>query len=1009
MRRQKRLTQRDCQELSHSREGSYALTQPFIHRTTSRDVNLGLYPRSRNKTWVRGRERDHFQSNNKTTHLTPTSVASRSQRPVQVEEMDFTDSDDELFSSQMEENPELFDAEPDIQPVSSRKRSYSSTCSQNTKQWKSMGDDNMASSSSFDDQYIDDEEMDSILNQLPDSCYGLLGITGNEDKYCEHINQFPDELLQCIFGFLPVVDLYKNVSLVCRHWKTLVSDPLFIPWKKLYHQYLGKEAQAVAKVKDLLINNGIRADDELCVLNLVRYFATFECSRTADPCSMLDCLKKHHLYPQTEACVTQRLPELANTAETVNAWAVLAVIVLLSNDVSDIQRLILCLKQSRSTLRLIEIIESLYCLATLLYAMRDQKILISNRIHYNVFYSLYLMENCSSNGNSKNSTILNLTNEQQQILNHDIAPGQVMKIMAFAGTGKTSTLIRYAEKRPHLQFLYVTFNKSIAVHARNMFPYNVTCKTFHSLAYEQIGKVYQQRKKLNPSQLTPYTVNFVLPEGKAGFVRAKLITRTLHTFFSSADETISKEHAPIWYKNTQGLQTRLSAEDTLFCKIEATKIWERMQSLDETRTPAHKMTHDGYLKLWQLRRPQLSSFDAIFVDEAQDCTPAIMQVVLSQTCGKIFVGDPHQQIYTFRGAVNALCEVPHTHIFYLTQSFRFGAEIAYVGATILDVCKKVKNKTLVGGSKEGSIQGCSKEEVAILCRTNCSVFEEAVRVTEGENPSRIHIIGGPENFGLNKILSIWILFQPEAERRSKGLYITDKSIALWLKHGGFSGLKKYATSAEDKELEAKIAIVEKYNIRIPELVRRIENCHTPDAKSADYILGTVHKAKGMEFATVHVTDDFVKVPCARHNLQRLQIPLDMSVEDEWNLLYVAVTRAKKHLVITKSVENLLTLAGEYFLRPELTSSVLKEGPVMCALQHCKNSLLENTVLTMKKTPIIYSDRKEDKGGYFCHACVCQRLGQITYLTAPPDMVESMHLKNENVVLPRHVEVLFEVI
>lgn len=46
---------------------------------------------------------------------------------------------------------------------------------------------------------------------------------------------------------------------------------------------------------------------------------------------------------------------------------------------------------------------------------------------------------------------------------------------------------------------------------------------------------------------------------------------------------------------------------------------------------------------------------------------AIMEVVLSQTCGKIFVGDPHQQIYTFRGAVNALCEVPHTHIFYLTQ------------------------------------------------------------------------------------------------------------------------------------------------------------------------------------------------------------------------------------------------------------------------------------------------------------------------------------------------------
>lgn len=46
---------------------------------------------------------------------------------------------------------------------------------------------------------------------------------------------------------------------------------------------------------------------------------------------------------------------------------------------------------------------------------------------------------------------------------------------------------------------------------------------------------------------------------------------------------------------------------------------------------------------------------------------AIMNIVLSQPCGKIFVGDPHQQIYTFRGAVNALFTVPHTHVFYLTQ------------------------------------------------------------------------------------------------------------------------------------------------------------------------------------------------------------------------------------------------------------------------------------------------------------------------------------------------------
>lgn len=47
--------------------------------------------------------------------------------------------------------------------------------------------------------------------------------------------------------------------------------------------------------------------------------------------------------------------------------------------------------------------------------------------------------------------------------------------------------------------------------------------------------------------------------------------------------------------------------------------------------------------------------------------PVIVDIMLSQSCGKILVGDPHQQIYTFRGAVNALHAVHHTHIYYLTQ------------------------------------------------------------------------------------------------------------------------------------------------------------------------------------------------------------------------------------------------------------------------------------------------------------------------------------------------------
>ncbi|XP_036764096.2 F-box DNA helicase 1 isoform X3 [Manis pentadactyla] len=859
------------------------------------------------------------------------------------------------------------------------------------------------------------EVEDTGPDPIPDSYYGLFGTSPCQEPQ-SHICSLPSEVLRHVFAFLPVEDLYWNLSLVCHLWREIISDPLFIPWKKLYHRYLMNEEQAVSKVDGILLNYGIEKESDLCVLNLIRYTATTKCSPSVDPGRALWSLRDHVLLPEAEACVRQHLPDLYAAAAGVNVWALVAAIVLLSSSVNDIQQLLLCLRRPGSTVTMPEITETLYCIAVLLYAMREKGINISNRIHYNIFYCLYLQENSCTQATEVREepsvwpgkkTSIQLTHEQQLILSHKMEPLQVVKIMAFAGTGKTSTLVKYAEKWSQSRFLYVTFNKSIAKQAELVFPSNVICKTFHSMAYGHVGRKYQLKKKLNLFKLTPFMVNAVLAEGKGGFIRAKLVCKTLENFFASADEELTIDHVPIWCKNSQGQRVMVEQSEKLNGVLEASRLWDNMRKLGECKEEAYQMTHDGYLKLWQLSKPLLASFDAIFVDEAQDCTPAIMNIVLSQPCGKIFVGDPHQQIYTFRGAVNALFTVPHTHVFYLTQSFRFGVEIAYVGATILDVCKRVRKKTLVGGNHQSSIRGDAKGQVALLSRTNANVFDEAVRVTDGEIPARIHLIGGIKSFGLDRIIDIWILLQPEEERRKQNLIIKDKFIRRWVHKEGFSGFKRYVTAAEDKELEAKIAVVEKYNIRIPELVERIERCHIEDLDFAEYILGTVHKAKGLEFDTVHVLDDFVKVPCARHNLAQLpHFRVESFSEDEWNLLYVAVTRAKKCLIMTKSLENILTLAGEYFLQAELTSNVLKTGVVCCCVGQCSNAIPVDTVLTMKKLSITYSNRKENKGGYLCHSCAEQRIGPLVFLTASPEQVHSMERTVENIVLPRHEALLF---
>ncbi|XP_065408604.1 F-box DNA helicase 1 isoform X2 [Chrysemys picta bellii] len=987
--KRKHLTASDCEAFSQSGEGSSSLTQPFSQRRASGDLNRGLYPTYRTKRQQEGQ--GHQRS--------ITDYFKVSQRPPTGNKVAKSNEEESLDSFFMDEGLEdhcaLLGCDGDAKtapwgPVASRKRPLCSegAGSNYTEDSRCGGTDKkptMDSSLKYfpgDTQIRQDPDVIEI-DPIPDSYFGLLGTSCGKEPQ-GHIDQLPNEVLSIIFAFLPVTDLCLNLSLVCHRWREIISDPLFVLWKKLYRQYLMKEAQALLTVEWILDHYGITQEQDQCMLGFIRYMAASNATRRMDPEAVLRCLKQHHLFTKAEICIIQRLPDLEGTAGAVNVWAVMAAIVLFSDGVRDIQKLMACLRRPSSTLSVLDITEMLYCMATLLNAMREKGINISNRFHYSIFYCLYLMENscpvtkttkletpssnCGRGAWPSNKLDIKLTHEQQRILNHTILPGQVVKIMAFAGTGKTSTLVKYAEKFPHLRFLYVAFNKAIVESGKSVFPPNVMCKTFHSLAYANVGKYYNEKGKLNFSNLSPYTISFILKHrmGQSLFVRAKTVTQTLESFFASPDEFILVEHTPIWCKNTHGMRVLVCEEEKQIIIEEARRIWDNMKMLNGNTELNCKMTSDGYLKLWQLKKPQLFAYDAIFVDEAQDCTPAILDIVLSQTCGIIFVGDPHQQIYTFRGAVNALFTVPHTHIFYLTQSFRFGPEIAYVGSTILDVCKKIRNKMLVGGNQEGDVRGSTNGKTAFLSRGNLNVFENAVTITGGERPTKIHLLGGPKNFGLDKIHDIWKLLQPEEARVRLKLQIDDHFIKKWVEKDGFQGLKNYAAKTEDRELEVKITIVEKYNVRIPELVARIKNSHVSNIAFAD-----------------------------------------MSAEDEWNLLYVAVTRAKKHLLMTKSLEYLLTLAGEYFLRPELTSEALKEGAIHCSVSQCHNAVPADSILTMKKVPLAYSNGSKDQGGYLCHACVQQRLGPLTQLTVSPELVLTMDVVDEALEIPRHVAVLYD--
>src|SRR6187399_210705 len=80
-----------------------------------------------------------------------------------------------------------------------------------------------------------------------------------------------------------------------------------------------------------------------------------------------------------------------------------------------------------------------------------------------------------------NMTSITPTDEQFDIINHNLKEKEMLKVLAYAGTGKTSTLIQIAMKYPTKRILYLAYNKSVKEEAIMKFPFNVDVETIHSL------------------------------------------------------------------------------------------------------------------------------------------------------------------------------------------------------------------------------------------------------------------------------------------------------------------------------------------------------------------------------------------------------------------------------------------------------------------------------------------------------------------------------------------------
>lgn len=450
-------------------------------------------------------------------------------------------------------------------------------------------------------------------------------------------------------------------------------------------------------------------------------------------------------------------------------------------------------------------------------------------------------------------------------------------IEACAGAAKTTTLVMIANEIEEPS-LYWAFNKAAATEGNERFPSHVQCRTQHSLAYASFGnqmahklsrpKGYYKNVGGTGSEIAKlYQLN-----GQPGIITAagvgQLVKATVAAFEQSADDKMTQEHLPMYDIKKFIEKGAKNLTPTVFDA--ARKLWKDRTNLEKDVLA----THDTYLKLFQLSKPTLN-FTRIYLDEAQDTTPCVLDIFLRQTQAKlVMVGDSRQNIYGWRGSINAMGMVPFNKQ-QLGQSFRYGQNVANVAMDVLKGKLDIK-----GFDKVNSIAGQGvvdrTKPYTILYRGNATLLADAVLALEEGQKIAIEI--DVRDF-VKLLESAQALFDRDLAKVKHERIIP---------YPDWESMK--ADFEEDGELKRVGEIIAGYKGRT--MIRLLNQYTVPD--NPHVIFTTSHKAKGREWDQVVLAEDFPSHYAKDGTYKGLP-------ESEENLLYVAVTRAKKVLDINSTV------------------------------------------------------------------------------------------------------------
>jgi DNA helicase-2/ATP-dependent DNA helicase PcrA len=486
-----------------------------------------------------------------------------------------------------------------------------------------------------------------------------------------------------------------------------------------------------------------------------------------------------------------------------------------------------------------------------------------------------------------------------------------MLISAVAGSGKTTTLLfllKLAIKKTNPNnIIFLAYNKSIQLELSKKIPLGVQCSTFHALGFSMIRKKYR-RTKLSKNKTEE--LYFLL-----GLNQEMNIEK---------EDLFNIDKAIQLYKlNDFNDYTRF--EDYIFPELImdiklldiTIRLFEEISTYNKEFIPNSSeefiIDFTDMLYLPKFLNLSFNSLDYIFIDECQDLNRLQHYIIDRITHDKsrlVYVGDEKQSIYSFMGAdaqsYRSILNKSNMVEYPLSVSYRCGKNIVNFaqninpdikafeqnGDGIVDLSINNDIHTLVEKVVSNTY---SNNNIFIICRNNLPLFQVYRELVMKKVPCYIK----GEDIA-NTLLSLAINNTKNKTRTVRDLLIYleaklfaigEKLIKRFKDVKDFSLDKHYSYAMMRERIEIIKYLKNEYNlISQYDLTEKVKDIFQPKTENAinDVVLMSMHKSKGLEADLVMIyKPDLIPSFMAT-------TPTDY--EQEYNLHYVAITRAKKELM-----------------------------------------------------------------------------------------------------------------